>query len=239
MSFQKQKTLEEIQKSYQDRQKGIPVDRYSFLNPSVFIPWQEKERVFLSFLNKYYFKKKPIEELSFLEIGCGTGTNILQFIRYGFAPNKITANELLPERVDILRKKLSPQIDIVPGDASQVHFKKAPFDIILISTVFSSILDLDFKKELAEKTWKLLSPKGAILWYDFIYNNPRNPNVKGVSLREIKELYPKTADITYKKVTLAPPITRFVLSLAPWNWLYNCVNIPFLRTHLVAWIQKK
>ena len=78
---------------------------------------------------------------------------------------------------------------------------------------------------------------GAMLWYDFIYNNPRNPDVEDISVGELKALFPDSY-ITYKKVTLTPPISRSILSVAPWNWIYSCFNLPFLRTHIVAWIQK-
>lgn len=236
MSSDNPNTLEKIERAYEKRER-IPKERYSFFNPSVFIPWQERERVFLHFLNKNYFKKKDISELSLLEVGCGTGANILQFIRYGFTPEKITANELLPERVKTARMILPSSVTIVLGDASQVPFENAPFDLILVSTVFSSILDHDFRKKLALRIWDLLSIDGAVLWYDFIYNNPRNPDVEGISVRELKALF-SNSYITYKKVTLAPPISRFILSVAPWNWIYSCFNLPFLRTHIVAWIQK-
>lgn len=71
----------------------------------------------------------------------------------------------------------------------------------------------------------------------FIYNNPRNPEVEGISVGELKALFPDSY-ITYKKVTLTPPISRSILSVAPWNWIFSCFNLPFLRTHNVAWIQK-
>jgi len=87
------------------------------------------------------------------------------------------------------------------------------------------------------RLWDLLSIDGAVLWYDFIYNNPRNPDVEGISVGELKALFPDSY-ITCKKVTLTPPISRFILSVAPWNWIYCCFNLPFLRTHIVAWIQK-
>ena len=48
--------------------------------------------------------------------------------------------------------------------------------------VFPSILDDSFQQKLADRMWALTKPGGGILWYDFIYNNPRNPDVRGVPL---------------------------------------------------------
>ncbi len=65
-------TLEKIERAYEKRER-IPKERYSFLNPSVFIPWQEKERVFLHFLNKNYFRKKILANFPFLKLAVGPG----------------------------------------------------------------------------------------------------------------------------------------------------------------------
>ncbi|MDR1473039.1 MAG: hypothetical protein LBI41_00530 [Lactobacillales bacterium] len=83
--------------------------------------------------------------------------------------------------------------------------------------------------------WKLLKPGGAVLWYDFAFDNPKNPDVKGVKLSEIKSLFPD-AEISCKKVTLAPPIGRKLTKIHP--SMYGCFNLPFLRTHLLCWIKK-
>ena len=51
-----------------------------------------------------------------------------------------------------------------------------------------------------------MKPDGIILWYDFIYNNPSNPDVKRVSKKEIINLFSGVDNIQFYKVTLAPPI---------------------------------
>ena len=81
---------------------------------------------------------------------------------------------------------------------------------------------------------KLVKPNGIILWYDFVYDNPNNKDVKGVSKQEIRQLFAKASKITIKKVTLAPPIGRRVGNL------YGILNglFPFLRSHVVAVIEK-
>ena len=81
-----------------------------------------------------------------------------------------------------------------------------------------------------------MTPSGAVLWYDFIYNNPSNPDVRGVPLRRVLELFPEARALS-RTITLAPPIARFVCRVHP--VLYSLFNLlPFLRTHLVAWLKK-
>jgi hypothetical protein len=102
------------------------------------------------------------------------------------------------------------------------------FDIIFQSTVFTSILDVDFRRKMANSMMRLLKENGVVLWYDFIYDNPSNPDVKGVGIQELKMLFPELK-WQIKRVTLAPPIGRRVKGAYP---ILNA--FPFLRTHIVA-----
>jgi hypothetical protein len=85
--------------------------------------------------------------------------------------------------------------------------------------------------------WALAKPGGGVLWYDFIFNNPRNPDVRGVPLHRIRQLFP-AGKIHHWKLTLAPPLSRRVTRLHP--VLYSVFNlVPFLRTHVLCWIEKQ
>lgn len=125
---------------------------------------------------------------------------------------------------------------IVEGDACALDFPDNHFDVVYQSVVFSSILNDNFQQKLAEEMWRMLKSGGGILWYDFTYDNPANSDVRGVSLSRVHELFPQ-AEITSCRVTLAPPISRFVTKIHP--ALYHVFNIfPCLRTHVLCWIEK-
>lgn len=107
---------------------------------------------------------------------------------------------------------------------------------MLQSTVFSSLLDDVFQQRLAETMWSWLKPGGAVIWYDFVLNNPRNPDVRGVPLARLRELFPR-ARIDARRVTLAPPLARAACHVHP--WLHDALNLlPLLRTHVLAWVAK-
>ena len=77
---------------------------------------------------------------------------------------------------------------------------------------------------------------GAVLWYDFTVDNPRNRDVRGVPLSRVRALVPH-GRIATRRVTLAPPIARAVTRLHP--ALYTlCNTVPLLRTHVLCWISK-
>lgn len=104
------------------------------------------------------------------------------------------------------------------------------------STVFTSLLDAAFQQRLAARMWSLTRPGGGILWFDFVYDNPRNPDVRGVPRARLRELFPHGEMVCWR-VTLAPPIARRVTRISP--SLYAAFDVlPFLRTHVLCWISK-
>lgn len=175
---------------------------------------------------------KTLETVKFLEIGAGVGNNIYFFKKIGLAWDNIFANELLPDRFIELKRNF-PDINTIEGDACKIPFENNSFDIILQSTVFTSILDIETKINLANKMWSLLKPSGIILWYDFQFDNPNNRDVKGICKKEVIELFKGARKVDFHKVTLAPPIGRRVKKLYPFLNIF-----PFLRTHYIGVIEK-
>lgn len=178
----------------------------------------------------------PLRGKSVLEMGCGTGGNMLQLLRLGVEPQRLVGCELLEERVQEARRYLPAETHVVSGNALEADVGQTSFDIVFQSLVFSSILDATFQEQLAQRMWSLTRPGGGVLWYDFVYNNPRNPDVAGVTLRRVRALFPEAA-VIYRRTTLAPPISRLVTKLNP--SLYSVFGaVPLLRTHIICWLQK-
>jgi ubiquinone/menaquinone biosynthesis C-methylase UbiE len=223
--------IEKIKIRYRYRRTKEPL--YSPLLPSVYMAGQEKERALIKWIRTCGI---DTSSKKILEIGCGTGGNLLQFIHLGFLPENLIGNELIDERVKVAATKLPTGVNLYPGDACNISFPENYVDIVYQSTVFTSILSDDFQKKLAEKMWGLIKPGGGVLWYDFIYNNPANSDVRGIKISKIKELFPEGK---YKiwKITLAPPINRTITKFHP--SFYHLFNFfPILRTHVLCWINK-
>lgn len=227
-----QSEVDAVAERYARRHVG---DLYNMLRPEVCMAFQERQRELVGLLRRH--ASRSIAELRVLEIGCGSGGNLLELLRLGFSPENLVANELLSDRVASARRSLPALCRIFEGDASNLAFEEGYFDVVYQSTVFTSLLDPGFQAALAGSMWRWVRPGGGVLWYDFVYDNPNNPDVHGVSVRRIRELFPQ-AEITVRRVTLAPPISRRVCRLHP--KAYNLFNaIPLLRTHVLCWIGKK
>ncbi len=223
-----------VKQRYQRREERDADHYYNRLLPSVYLSVQERQRAIIRLFNNNTIS--PVSEKKVLEIGCGAGSNLLELVTLGFSPKNLVGNELLEERVARARERLPQAIQVLAGDASTLNLEPQSFDIVYQSTVFTSILDDAFQQKLADQMWTLLRPGGGILWYDFTFNNPNNPDVRGVSLSRVASLFPE-GKLQSKRVTLAPPLSRRVTKIHP--SLYNiCNTLPFLRTHLLCWIEK-
>jgi len=195
---------------------------------------QQRERILLGLLAAQGFAE--LKNSRILEIGCGTGAGLRAFARWGARPENLTGVDLLPERIAEARRLCPPQISLSCGSAAHLESADASFDLVLQSTVFTSILDLEMKRQVAREMLRVLRPAGLIVWYDFRVNNPWNPDVRGVKRGEIAQLFPG-CQITLRRLTLAPPLGRLVARLSP--WLYRRLSaIKPLSTHYLGMIRK-
>jgi len=91
-----------------------------------------------------------LRDFRLLEVGCGTGTDLVEFLRLGFAPN-ISAASSCSTTVRHARAVLPGAVRILVDDAVAMQGSIAPLSqhIVYQSTVFSSIVDDRLQAELA------------------------------------------------------------------------------------------
>lgn len=209
-------------------------DLYSPLRPEVCRLLQQRQRVLLQLFARAGIA--DVAPLRLVEVGCGSGANLLELLHLGFAPQHLHGIELLPERCAQARARLPEALRLTLGDACDAAVDAASQDLVLQATVFSSLLDDAYQQRLAAAMWRWLRPGGAVVWYDLRVDNPRNADVRGVPLARLRALFPQ-ARIEARRVTLAPPLARAACRVHP--LLHDALNLlPLLRTHLLAWVEK-
>jgi hypothetical protein len=209
---------------------------YSLLNRSALLMVQERQRAVADVFVQLGWG--DLENVRLLEVGCGWGGNLLEFLRLGFKPEHLQGIELLSDRAEAARRVLPQTVRITIGDAAAIESPVSPAsqDVVYQSTVFTSLLNDAFQQRLADRMWAWVRPGGGVLWYDFTVDNPRNPDVRGVTVARIRELFP-AGRLRVRRLTLAPPIARPATRVHP--LLYSMLNTcPWLRTHVLAWIEK-
>jgi SAM-dependent methyltransferase len=205
----------------------------SWFDPSYRFLRQDRERRVLELLVREGLAS--LADTKILEVGCGNGNWLRDLVRWGATPANITGVELLADRVETARRLVAPGVTVTPGDVSTLGAPDASYDLVIQSTVFSSILDDGRRRRTAAEMRRVLRPGGLILWYDFHVDNPRNPDVRSVSRDEIIALFPRCA-IRMQRITLAPPLAR---AIAPYSRVMcELLSVfPVLRTHPLAAIR--
>ena len=222
-----------IKEAYARRDSAGKSRLYSYFHPASLFLSQQRDRATIDALRKNGFEN--LKEKKILDVGCGTGAVLRDFVKYGARPENCYGIDLLADRIEAARR-LSPNMSFSCGDAETLHHESEYFDIVISFTLFTSILDTAMKQNIAAEMLRVLKPGEIVLWYDYHVNNPRNPDVRGVSKREIIQLFPCCA-IVLKRITLAPPIARVI---APQSFLacYFLEKMRLFNTHYVGYIKK-
>ena len=224
--------IERIRGAYAARARGQLDGRYGLFDPANLYLFQRRERALLDNVRRRGFL--PLAGRRVLDVGCGSGEVLGDFVRYGADQELVAGIDLLPERVETARARL-PSAAIAVGNAAALPFQAATFDIALQFTLMSSVLDRAMRHEIASETVRVLRPGGTLIWYDFIWN-PGNRDVRGVGLAELRRLYASCA-IEARRVTLAPPLSRR-LARVSWTLCRLLEAMPLFRSHLIAIITK-
>lgn len=207
----RQRELARIRSEYERRLREIPADRYSLENPGHRFLHDSQNRALDLVLTRANLL--PLAGKKLLEIGCGSGRWLAHFASLGVHANDLTGIDLDLDRLHHARSS-SPGATVIAGDASRLPWASDQFDLVLQSTVMTSILDPAMRTAIAAEMVRVVQPRGAILWYDFRVDNPRNRQVRGVRRRELHRLFPN-CEIDVQRTTLAPPLARLLVPRLP------------------------
>jgi ubiquinone/menaquinone biosynthesis C-methylase UbiE len=173
--------------------------------------------------------------LRILDVGCGTGTLLRHLFDFGAEPEKCCGVDVLASRLSIA-KHLSPNSSFVLTNSAELPFPDESFDLTFQFTVFTSVLDPQVKRMMASEIVRTLRRGGRFICYDFSYNNPRNPNVRGIGRREIRRLL-SACRLRFWRVTVAPPIGRPAARLYP--FLYRTLSeLRVFNSHYMCLAEK-
>jgi len=223
-----------IQTEYQRRALSANNDLYEAWQPAARFMTEVRRLKAIEMLHEA--SVFPSETSQCLEVGFGSGGWLSEILSWGVPEGNLHGIEINPARA-WRASEMYPNADLRIGDAVKLPWDSDSFKLVITSTLFTSVLDDKVRRLIADEIVRVLAPGGALLWYDFAFNNPRNANVRGVNRAELRKLFWSFAgDI--KSVTLAPPLVRMI---APRSWTLATLleGIPLLRTHLLGVLIKR
>ena len=160
-----------------------------------------------------------------LEIGCGTGCDLLQFAKNGAVASGV---DITPRHVELARQRVGTAADLVVGDATNLPFPDGGFDYVYSHGV---LMHSSEPRRIVEETFRVLRPGGqfnvhvyALISYFSLWRflqhgrdwklwieNSRDPvHIDVYTKRSLRRLF-RPASIEIKKYHCKP-----WNALAPW-----------------------
>jgi len=173
----------------------------------------------------------PLAGLRVLEIGCGRGRRLADYLRWDARAVDLFGVDVMPGFLADAKADY-PALGLCLASGVALPFPNASFDIVMQSMVFTSILDMELRRRMADEMMRVTKRGGALLWYDFRYPSPHNAEVRPVGRRELNALFPGI-EFRVRSVTLLPPLARLVAGLS-FGACRALEAVPALRSHYLA-----
>ena len=188
---------------------------------------KERDKQIYQFLvnNKNFSKKNEI-----LDFGCGEGFIMEQLVNCGAGQNQLTGVDISEKRIKKAKSRFESLRFLHIED--KIPFSDDKFTIIVISTVFSSIIGNSNRVFWAQEIDRVLKKGGVIIFYDMKVNNPFNFKTKKISKKELHHLF-KNYSINTKSLTVLPQLSRMISLVSP-NIYPFLTKLRFLHTHHIA-----
>lgn len=213
-----------LEKTYEDRDRDFVTGFQSEVELIASLYWQ---RAVFRLLKR---EKTRLGDCRIADFGSGTGARLREMQRLGADAKNLHGIELSKFRLSYAREQY-PSFQMVEGDCVATPWKDGGFDIVMNSTMMSSVLDDSVARGIASEMRRVLKPDGFLLWYDFRFDNPSNLNVRGYDRDRISGIF-EGWDIRLQLLTVAPPLRRLC---SPLPCLYHlCHALVPLRSHYVG-----
>lgn len=237
MTTPEQQLSESITLAERARLREIYRRRDLEIDPDTYAPWQPGEMLMLFERRRLAAEllvtkgRFPERGSRCLEIGFGKLGWLSDCIAWGLSERDLYGLELSEKRASVAKAAL-PASNLLIGDASRMPWGDRSFDLIILSTVLSSIASRSIRQEIACEVRRVLAPNGAVLLYDIAVRNPRNKDLQPLGRREISNLFPGL-DVAARTLTPAAPVARFV-SKRSWTLATILSAFPAIRTHRLS-----
>lgn len=223
---------------YPDYYANLGEDRNDLLrNPEVLFQAFAIERANVAALRSLSLEKSRTK---ILDVGCGAGSGLLQFVKLGFNPANLSGIDLSEQRIAHARILL-PGIDIRAGDASRMPFSDESFDLVFESTMLGTLETQSLLGTIADEMIRVTRPGGYIMLADWRYSR-RGSGVKtAISREKIAELFHVgmgTEVVRRERGALVPPLGRRLSRLAPSLYFLVSALLPFASGQITTVLKK-
>ena len=121
-----------------------------------------------------------------IDIGCGTGTNVITLARAGW---QVTGIDFAPRAIRLARRKITQacvSAEISVDDATKLSGISGPFDLALDIGCFHTI-DKEGQTRYLDQVDRILAPGGFWLWYGFLKSDT-TPTGSGIAEADLERI---------------------------------------------------
>lgn len=159
-----------------------------------------------------------------LDVGCGSGLDLADFLDRGWPAERLTGVDLVAERLSAARERC-PGVTLRQVDGARLPFADGSFDVATAVTVFSSIMQADRRRALFAEMLRVVAPGGHVIVYDFVVRNPRNRDVTAMPMSRLADMAGRHPDLSIRlspflylvgvASVLGPRAARTAMRVAP------------------------
>ncbi|MEO5904036.1 MAG: class I SAM-dependent methyltransferase [Gemmatimonadaceae bacterium] len=175
-----------------------------------------------------------------LDVGCGSGAGLIQFLRLGFRPDQLSGIDISKERIDHARRSL-PNVDFMCESAEALSYATGTFDIVFESTMFVLLPSEDMARAIASEMVRVTRPGGYLMLVDWRYSRPGSDVYKAMNSSRIADLFGvgKTTSVAAReKGALVPPLGRFLSRRIPSLYFAAQALFPFAVGQVTTVLKK-
>ncbi len=216
-----------IQQRYRERDaSGGESSFWSFSNPVVLHIAQERERVFWRAARDLGLDLAGID---ILDVGCGTGGELLNLGRWGAATSRMFGIDLSWDRTQSAHSLHG--LKVVQASGDRLPFRDGQFGAVMQNVVFSSIVSPEMRRDIAAEMARVLAPGGILLWYDARRTRGHDPAFAPVSKEEAEVLFPGIS-FTWYGLTTDMGLLKLARRIVGETGMKAVAATGLFRTHL-------
>ncbi|HEX6573445.1 MAG TPA: class I SAM-dependent methyltransferase [Gemmatimonadaceae bacterium] len=152
-----------------------------------------------------------------LDVGCGAGSSLFQFVRLGFNAQNLTGVDNSAERIEEARHVL-PTVTFHAASAESLPFEDSTFDLVFESTMLGTLESQSLLQSIAREMIRVCKSGGYIMLADWRYSKKGSGVKTAISKSFIERTFKvgeTTRIVSQTRGALVPPVGRRLSRIAP------------------------
>jgi len=181
------------------------------------------------------------ESARILDVGCGNGVSLLQMLRLGFDPRRMSGIDIDEERIAQARERL-PLADFRCTTAEAMPYANGAFDIVMESTMFVLMPSEETARRIAKEMVRVTRPGGYLMLIDWRYSKPGSDVYMAMNPKRIAALFDvgaSTEVLTRERGALVPPLGRRLSRFTPSLYFLAQRLLPFAVGQVTTVLKKR